>query len=345
MLISVQALRAFAAWVVVFHHFVQVFFDFDTNNTFEHLLATRGQMGVDIFFIISGFVIYAATARRAPSSGEFLLQRAARIVPAYWLYTAITAGIIYLSQDVMPDYELDLKSLVMSLFFLPTENPAGYGYYPTLPVGWTLNFEMLFYLVFAGSLLVNRHLRLWLLALVLIALSAWLAERPLLSDFYHDPIIYNFLLGLGVGILYRHNWLPQARWLPASIAVGAFTLLMQFDDPQGMTRFLAWGLPSAVLLSAFISMEPLFAGNRVIKALGDWSYSTYLLHVIVLWTAQYTLREHVGLPPYATLAICLPLIAVLSWASFEFIEKRLSRRLRQWVLQRRSSPAASIYSV
>jgi peptidoglycan/LPS O-acetylase OafA/YrhL len=92
-------------------------------------------------------------------------------------------------------------------------------------------------------------------------------------------------------------------------------------------------------------MEPLFAGNRVIKALGDWSYSTYLLHVIVLWTAQYTLREHAGLPPYATLAICLPLIAVLSWASFEFVEKRLARRLRQWMPKRRSPPAANAYSV
>lgn len=339
MLISVQALRTFAAWVVVFHHFVQVFFDFDANNTFEHLLATRGQMGVDIFFVISGFVIYASTARRAPSGGEFLLQRAARIVPAYWLYTAITAGILYLSQDVMPDYGLSLKSLAMSLFFLPVENPAGYGYYPTLPVGWTLNFEMLFYLVFAASLLINRHLRLWAVVLGLIAIGAWLSERPLLSDFYHDPILYNFLLGLGVGFLHRRGWLPGGRWLPAGVALLAFTFMMQFDDPQGMTRFMLWGLPGAVLLCAFIAMETLFAGNRAIKALGDWSYSTYLLHVIVLWTAQYVLTERIGWPPYATLALCLPLIAVLSWVSFEYLEKRLSRRLRNLMPSRRVTSA------
>ena len=102
----------------------------------------------------------------------------------------------------------------------------------------------------------------------LIAIGAWLSERPLLSDEY-DPILYNFLLGLGVGFLTVAAGC-QADALRRRRLAGLH-LMMQFDDPQGMTRFMLWGLPGAVLLCAFIAMETLFAGNRAIKALGDWS--------------------------------------------------------------------------
>lgn len=76
MLVSVQALRAFAAWLVVFHHFMQVFFNFEADNLAGHLLSTRGQMGVDIFFVISGFVIYITTADRSIKTLRFLWRRA-----------------------------------------------------------------------------------------------------------------------------------------------------------------------------------------------------------------------------------------------------------------------------
>ncbi|WP_207233648.1 acyltransferase family protein [Salinicola tamaricis] len=118
MLVSVQALRALAAWIVVFHHFMQVFFGFQADNWVEYLLSTRGQVGVDIFFVISGFVITVSTRGKRLSMPQFLLQRCA-IVPAYWLYTAITALVIVFTSDVMPEYGFSVIGLIKSLLFIP----------------------------------------------------------------------------------------------------------------------------------------------------------------------------------------------------------------------------------
>lgn len=329
MLISVQALRALAAWIVVFHHFMQVFFGFEADNWVEYLFSTRGQVGVDIFFVISGFVIYVSTRGKHLSTPQFLLHRFARIVPAYWLYTAITAAVIYFASDVMPDYGFSLKGLVMSLFFIPTQNPAGYGYYPILPVGWTLNFEMLFYVVFAMSLMLKRQWQLWGVVLAIVVINTLFAHQPFVSSFYTDPIIFEFLLGLGIGVVYARYGIPSGRWWPIGLPVASAAVILRFNDPSGLTRFLAWGLPSALLVLAFIALESRIGDNRVFKAMGDWSYSTYLLHVIVLWSGNYVLTEQFGLSPYLALAICLPIIALCSWLSFEFVEKKLSRQLKR----------------
>ncbi|WP_110654141.1 acyltransferase family protein [Salinicola halimionae] len=329
MLVSVQALRALAAWIVVFHHFMQVFFGFDANNWVEYLFSTRGQVGVDIFFVISGFVIYVSSRGKRLTMPQFLLHRLARIVPAYWLYTAITALVIYFASDVMPEYGLGLKQLILSLFFIPTENPAGYGYFPILPVGWTLNFEMLFYVVFAASLVLKREWRLWAVVLTIVVINTLFARQPFISNFYTDPIIFQFLLGMGIGVVYHRYGIPGGRWWPMALALASTATILCFNDPSGAVRFFVWGLPSALLVIAFIGLESRIGDNRVVKAMGDWSYSTYLLHVIVLWSGNYVLTEQFGLSPYLALAVCLPIIALCSWLSFEFVEKKFSRRLKR----------------
>lgn len=239
MLVSVQALRAFAAWLVVFHHFMQVFFNFEADNLAGHLLSTRGQMGVDIFFVISGFVIYITTANRSIKTLRFLWQRAARIVPVYWFYTVITAGILFFASDLMPDYGFDLPSLIMGLLFIPNENPAGFGDYPILPVGWTLNFEMMFYLIFALSFLLPARIRMWAVLTMIALLNLLLSRLDMISSFYADPIIYEFLLGVGVGMLYRHGKLSPAKmrspWVvPRSCS--ALPISPAGDWPPGASR-------------------------------------------------------------------------------------------------------------
>ncbi|WP_299260368.1 acyltransferase [uncultured Kushneria sp.] len=329
MLVSVQALRAFAAWLVVFHHFMQVFFNFEADNLAGHLLSTRGQMGVDIFFVISGFVIYITTADRSIKTLRFLWQRAARIVPVYWFYTAITATILFFASDLMPDYGLDLPSLIMGLLFIPNENPAGFGDYPILPVGWTLNFEMMFYLIFALSFLLPARVRMWAVLTMIALLNLLLSRLDMISSFYADPIIYEFLLGVGVGMLYRHGKLSPVRmrspWVV--LALGCAALMLCFTDQSGW-RLATWGVPAALLVIAMIRLEPIFMRCHGLRRMGDQSYSVYLVHVIVLWLANALLHEHWGLPAWLTLAISVAIIATLSWASFELLEKRLSRRLK-----------------
>lgn len=328
MLISIQALRAFAAWVVVLHHFMQVSFDFRISNPLELLLVTRAQMGVDIFFVLSGFVIYITTAGRSVDTGQFLWRRAARIVPVYWFYTAVTAAILYFAGDIMPIYGLDLPSLLASLFFVPHENPAGFGDYPVLPVGWTLNFEMMFYVLFALCLLLPERWRLWSLVGAIALLNLLLARYAPVSDFYKNPIIYEFLLGVGVGVLYRRGFLAPTRhrWLWGVAGTACFAFMLGFDD-QSPWRLLVWGLPAGFLVIALIRLEPLFSRYQSLRRMGDRSYSVYLVHIIVLWLSEALFHQKLGWSPWVSLMLSVLAIAALSKASFELIEKRLTRHL------------------
>ncbi|WP_435637951.1 acyltransferase family protein [Carnimonas bestiolae] len=332
MLISVQALRAAAAWLVVFHHFMQVFFNFNAHTVTGYLLSTRGQVGVDVFFIVSGFVIYLSSANKRPNSPRFMLERVVRIAPAYWLFTLLTAAIIYYNASVMPPYGLDAGALLKSLLFIPTQNPAHFGYYPILPVGWTLNFEMMFYLLFALSLLAGKKYRGFITAGLVIAVSGWAAQTTWISTFYAQPVIYEFLLGMALAFAFQRNWLPalHGKWLllPVAITVASLATILCFDD-QSPYRLFTWGIPAVMLVASFITMEPLFKHQRWLKHLGDWSYSVYLVHVIILWSGAQLLHQQLGFSPRQTLLVCLPIILLLSWGSFTFIEIGLSRLLKQ----------------
>lgn len=220
MLYSLQALRAFAAWVVVCHHFMQIFFDFHATGPIGQLLTDRGAIGVDIFFVISGLVIYLSTRDKSIEPRQFLLNRVMRIVPAYWFYTALMAMLLLAFSQWMPHQEFAWHHLFLSLLFIPAENPGGYGLYPTLNVGWTLNFEMFFYLLFGLAFLVRQRHHLLLVSAALLLVSEVLGRVGVLSHFYNNDIIYEFLLGIGLGVLHRRGLIRQGRWLPLVVLGG-----------------------------------------------------------------------------------------------------------------------------
>lgn len=112
MLISVQALRALAAWTVVCHHFMQIFFGFQARGPIGQLFIDKGAVGVDIFFVISGLVIFLSTEDKDLRPGKFLLYRLFRIVPAYWLYTLLMALLVVFAHPVLPDQTLEWRHLL-----------------------------------------------------------------------------------------------------------------------------------------------------------------------------------------------------------------------------------------
>ncbi|MFB4390587.1 MULTISPECIES: acyltransferase family protein [unclassified Pseudomonas] len=330
MLYSLQALRAFAAWLVVCHHFMQIFFDFNASGPIGRLLCDRGAVGVDIFFVISGLVIYLSTRDKDIAPRQFLLNRALRIVPAYWFYTLAMALLLLVASRWMPHQVFEWQHLLLSLLFVPAENPGGYGLYPTLNVGWTLNFEMFFYLLFGLAFLVRQRHHLLLVTAALLLVSEVLGRLGVLSRFYNNGIIYEFLLGIGLGVLYRRGLVREGLCLPLALLGAAGFALYHLD---ASLRLLHWGLPSAMVVLAFIALEPYFRGNRVLKALGDCSYSVYLIHVLVLY-AGWFLSQRLQLNPYLVFALCVPSIGLMSWFSYLWLERGLYRRMQGWLQAR-----------
>ncbi|MBH3404542.1 acyltransferase [Pseudomonas glycinae] len=324
MLISVQALRALAAWAVVCHHFMQIFFDFEARGPIGQLFIDKGAVGVDIFFVISGLVIFLSTEGKALPPTRFLLYRLFRIVPAYWLYTVLMALLVVFARPLLPDQTVDWGHLLLSLLFIPTENPGGYGIYPTLNVGWTLNYEMLFYVLFAWALLFRLQVRLLVVAALLFAVCQAWTGFGWVSEFYRSDIVYEFLLGIGIGMLYRRGWIGPALWLPL-LGIGAALLAIYHLPPE--PRLLNWGLPSAVLVMASMALERHVERNRLLKLLGDCSYSVYLMHVLVLSAGGYVVRRY-GINPYLMFIVCALAIVIGSWLSYEWVEKRSYQWLR-----------------
>jgi peptidoglycan/LPS O-acetylase OafA/YrhL len=338
MLISVQALRALAAWIVVCHHFMQIFFDFHPSGPVGRFFTEKGAVGVDIFFVISGLVIYLSTFDKDIPVSRFMLNRIIRIVPAYWLYTLVMGLLVVVASPLLPHQVVDWQSFILSLFFIPSENPGGYGLYPTLNVGWTLNYEMLFYVLFSMVFLFQQRLRPLIIAAALFAFTDVLGRSGLISRFYGNDIVYEFLLGIGIGILYRRGWIGERLWLPL-LAIGGALATIKHLPPD--VRIINWGLPSAVIVVACISMEPYLRGSRLLKTMGDCSYSVYLLHVMVLY-GGWLLSQRYGLNPYAVFAACVPVIALGALLSYEWIEKGLYRRMRGWLDNRRITKESAL---
>lgn len=327
MLISVQLLRALAAWLVVGHHVMQLFFNFEAHNALEDLLVEKGGAGVDVFFVISGLVIFLATADKALTPWRFMLMRVARIAPAYWFYTVLLAGLAAAMPSMFADVELELGHILLSMFFIPAQNPAGYGVYPLLDVGWTLNFEMLFYCLFAVALLVPEAYRLWVVAVLLYLLCYVIGPVFDLADgFYRNDIVLEFLMGVAIGMLYRRGLCRARPWLALLGIMAALAAIYYGAD---VPRALEWGLPSAVLVISCVALEPYLRGSRCIKMLGDCSYSVYLLHVLVLCAGRWAI-EHRGVDPYTMVPVCIVIIALGAFASYHVLERGTHRRLKRW---------------
>lgn len=282
-LVSVQLLRAIAATAVVFEHaqaeagqvvadFVHIPFDFG--------------IGVDIFFIISGFVMWLSSAHLFGAEGgtwQFLKKRFQRVVPLYWFYTLGMLAAIVLLPAQLNNPDASLPMIISSFLFYPYPNAIG-QYTPVLALGWTLNYEMFFYALFAIALFLPRKYGFAALsALILGFVGLWFLtdSGPLL--FWGRPIIIEFLIGVMLARAYSQGGhRPNLALFAGCVALSfaAYWLLQGFDS-----RLIRLGLPSAIFSSAFIFFLPArldgMAG-AIAKLGGDSSYTLYLSHPFTL---------------------------------------------------------------
>jgi exopolysaccharide production protein ExoZ len=267
-IVTVQALRAIAAISVIFAHLSAL-----------HVTWQMGVIGVDIFFALSGFVMVLSTRSlryRANAASIFLCRRFIRIVPMYWLFT----GLVILHEARGHQF-FHASVIIHSLLFIPAWQGAPLEhYFPILAVGWTLVFEVFFYLCFAICLKVR--ISPFLLAPLFIVLSFvglhhQIQSIALLSIFNY--LLLEFILGMVFAWLYLHQ-----RILPWKVALvlclGCITCFFVRPILSDAVHKFVWAPAAMLFVYACLSFERYLVGNmpRVIEILGDASYSIYLSH-------------------------------------------------------------------
>ncbi len=282
----IQVLRALAALMVVAHHATIVLFQRD------HLPAPNwiaGSSGVDIFFVISGFVMTISSAPlrfAAHPARTFLLRRLERIVPLYWLVTTAKVVVLLLVPALGLNGLGSLAHVIASYLFFPVLNGEG-RLEPVVVVGWTLNFEMAFYLLFAIALAFRRR-PVWVLSPLLLALPLlpvhWMVHLPVSLWFYYSTVLWEFMFGMLLGsVAHRVRHLPQ--WLGWVCVLSGLPVLLLLNGPgTSFWRGWQWGLPALAVVAGAVILEQRWGAwsPRWSLELGDASYSIYLIHTFTL---------------------------------------------------------------
>lgn len=363
-------MRAIAAVLVVLVHAINSN-DFRTDLPRSWLgspaagyFNNLGACGVDMFFVVSGFVMaHALGAPSAKSARAFAVNRLLRIVPYYWVAT-----ILFFVSMSLTGRHFDFEQGVTSLTIFPLYNPSEFAP-PILFVGWTLAFELAFYGVVALSIHVEpnhvRRRRLVCEAVCFIGLASWCLGTPQIDLFalLFNPIWLEFALGLCAYALWRRQ--PEA-----SVSVALLTLAAGFagfsvsvihgfpfhdvhwgilNEGAGIKRVVWWALPSTALLfgllwlsagARWLTASP---GWRLTRRIGDASYSLYLLHLGVIFLYEDIAPTNV-LDPDLVIFAMLVVNVCLALAAYRWVEKPLldwsrAKFDRIQLMGRRVSPA------
>ena len=341
---SVQVLRAVAALGVLTLHAAteKVAHMGGEPGPFKNFLL--GAAGVDLFFVISGFVmVYSSEslfgAPHAPR--KFFLRRLARIGPLYWAVTLAVILYIYAVHGATLWQIYSPASLIASFLFWPYPRMDGYAF-PVHLLGWTLNYEMFFYAAFSAAILLRRRAAVATVCVafsVLVILGRYVV-LPLPFGFWSNAIILEFCLGMLIAVAYREvvRLPPAAAWALGIAASVSFAAMHNPPVTWGEWRALFWGLPSAALVAscalATSTWRPGPAG-RFFGLLGDASYSLYLVHPLTFPLVRWTIGRWFDFSQvpwvYAAIAFVAAIAAsVLCYLLFERpITRALQRRLRR----------------
>jgi|SRR6185437_6983821 len=275
---SIQYLRAVAALMVVLHH---ASFAPLHGNGFV-IDARVGRAGVDIFFVISGFVMVYTTQSKAITPLEFIRSRIVRIVPLYWAVTLVMFSLATLFPTHIHTASSSPADLVRSLLFIPFWNSTSHRFEPIIGQGWTLNYEMFFYALFALSLTWPKRSSVYVLSMIVTIVAVGAVGHPefFLGSYYTDAIIAEF----GVGVLLAKAYLAEQErpWLlPLCFACSA--IASPFSFLYGDHRAIYFGIPAFAVVSGALLLERRIPfTNRAMLELGDASYCLYLIHGIVI---------------------------------------------------------------
>jgi exopolysaccharide production protein ExoZ len=341
---SLQALRAIAACAVVyFHSRTRVQLILGAQSGVADSIADLGTAGVDLFFVLSGFLMTNLHKEQfgTGASLRFLSHRIIRIVPLYWLLSGLGMAVLLIAPQLFSSIrEISIPWILGNFLFVPWPQRSGTMEH-VLIVGWTLDYEMYFYVLFALAMMSRRGLPL-LSAALLLSVAAGFLLKPIHPwlQLLTDGMLLEFLAGIGVAMLFARLPASAVRgWTALIVGIVLFATSTAFRAP----RYLKWGVPCALILLGCLWVGFQCRGiiGRVLTLVGDASYSIYLFQVFALPATALLFRAaRLGAMPADLLILALCCAGcgagVLCW---RFIERPITKWIKRH-LDSRSRVAA-----
>lgn len=343
---NIQALRGIAVLSVVLFHLITIEKKYGGTTTILSDFFEFSMFGVDLFFVMSGFIMVVITREKFRNTKQglhFLYHRISRIYPMYWIYSILVLGVFLANPSLVNSSQGNQADILASFLLIPSD------IFPLLMVGWTLIHEMYFYLIFFLILLFihERYMPVAILlwGMIIVFLNIVLEPDNSLSKLLLHPLNLEFIGGCLLAKICLGEGKPQikTRVLFILSAAGLIALFFGYDFYRQMTgqlepldwwRPFIFGLPTMLLVFCFVNMEKNgFIIHSFIIKIGDASYSIYLSHILTLnvmgrlWqtVSSDTLYDNVIMIP-----LLLALTIIVGIASYIFIEKpilKLTRRI------------------
>lgn len=280
--LSIQYLRGVAALSVVIFHLQFVL----TRSGYSGYWPSFLQGGVDIFFIISGFIMWITTVNGNVTVGDFYRRRIVRIVPLYWILTTLVLVCAVFFPKFTLSAKFDLVHVVGSYAFFPVLHPLHHTFEPLLIPGWTLNLEIFFYALFGASLTLRVTHRFVVMLIVLFGLSLiptlFRIEPLTVPAFYSSGMLMEFGFGIALGAVVIGG---KPRQYAFGFFCAAMPLLIYWFMKDGSdARVSSLGMAALSLTSLALLLERFgrLPTMPFLRLLGDSSYSIYLTHAPVL---------------------------------------------------------------
>jgi peptidoglycan/LPS O-acetylase OafA/YrhL len=349
MLFNIQVLRALAALIVIHGH--------AAGPAGLDLAWTGGATGVDLFFVISGFIIAHVASLDA---SHFMARRLIRIVPIYWTSTLALYLLVVAMPRVFHTTSSDPVLLLRSLAFLPTASSVHTSDgipHPTLSGGWTLNYEMYFYVVFAVALAWSRPRATQLAVALLLAVLAAIQLTPMrespVAHFYGNPIILEFAYGIAafhlvrrIEVRRRATAAPRGERaaLVAGVVLGLAALAFSDELFGRAPRWLTSGVAAFVVVVCAVVLERVHRvaiTNRWAILVGDASYVMYLIHAYVVFGVirlGFGNRRVSELPGQLLTLVLMAVSIAAAVAIYRWYEQPILRALKRRFIPR--EPAA-----
>ncbi|MDJ1468826.1 acyltransferase family protein [Xanthocytophaga flava] len=344
-----QALRAFAAIAVMFYHGTEMI-NAQLGYLFLNNAFKAGFSGVDVFFVLSGFIILYTSRNKGFGVGEFLKKRFIRIYPIYWVVTILLLLAYFAAPSADQVHKEDPLVIIGSFLLFPQEKYV-------LGVAWTLSYEIIFYLVFALTYLKSPKLLLYTflgwISIILISTLFHIQTGIFAIDAFLNPVIINFAFGCLVAHLYTKY--PDFQFWRLSLFAGAILFIVAsvvycqavLQDPTAFTapisRVYLFGIPATLLIFGSLYLKTVVP--RVLVYLGDASYSLYLIHGTVLSILiKLVVKLHLNevMNNLAGAILLFTLTVILSCLFYSLVEKRLLTILNQFFFKSQKTKASVV---